>query len=579
MLLLAAGLGAQVESEDLVTQPESSPEVVPEPQMPSPAADEPRDNRYELERAAEEEYLQGNLEEAADLYEQLGRVLEDKDLKLQYWTMSAWLRHELGDTVRAGDLLREGLRLHPDHELPAERYPQAFVELYRGAEAQVERERLEQVTGLVQRGASYIADGRLDDAREMLDQALAIAPNHPVALYNRGLVDLQQRRDTDAIATLERLAALDIRDDSVLGNGLRARVEASLGLLYLRRDFFEDARRHLEAAVTLDPAETSAWTNLGLTYRGLGEEGRAMEAFQQAFERSPDDPHAANNLASSHLRRNEPARAAEVAREATRRYPTDPGAWLNLGMAEQASGNLAAARDAFARVLEIDATFSAGRVATYLANVEYQRGDWAASAAAARQAVELDPVGVEAWLFLGLAQQKLGQILEAQQAFRKAVELDPERPESQNNLGTVLVALGDHEGAAEAFRKAVELDPDFVAAKANLQQVESALAARQAAASEDPKPRRRTKELGVRFDHTDFSYLGIQGAVVDYVKPRSPAAVGGLEEGDIILGVDGRKIAGPDDFIQYVYRDAPGDAIEVDILRNNRPRRLLIEIR
>jgi tetratricopeptide (TPR) repeat protein len=248
-------------------------------------------------------------------------------------------------------------------------------------------------------------------------------------------------------------------------------------------------------------------------------------------------------------------------------------------MAEQASGNLAAARDAFARVLEIDPTFSAGRVATYLANVEYQRGDWAASAAAARQAVELDPAGVEAWLFLGLAQQKLGQILEAQQAFRKAVDLDPERPESQNNLGTVLVALGDHEGAAEAFRKAVELDPDFVAAKANLQQVESALAARQAAASEDPKPRRRTKELGVRFDHTDFSYLGIQGAVVDYVKPRSPAAVGGLEEGDIILGVDGRKIAGPDDFIQYVYRDAPGDAIEVDILRNNRPRRLLIEIR
>lgn len=577
-LLLASALPAQVESEDLVTPPPSQTEEAPPPEQTDTPPEAPADPRFELEQAAEQQYLVGNLDEAAALYEQLGRLLDDPDLKMQYWTMSAWLRSELGDTLQASALLQEGLRIAPDYELPAERFPQSFVEIYRTAEALVGRERLEEVTALVQRGVAAMSAGRSDEARELLDQALTIDPENTVALYNRGLIDLQQGKNQEAIDILERLATLDIRDDSVLANPLRARVEASLGLLYLRREFFEDARRHLETAVALDPSETSAWTNLGLTYRGLGEEGRALEAFEEAYRRAPEDPQTANNLASSHLRRGDAARAAEVAREATRRHPDDSGAWLNLGLAEQETGNLSAARDAFLRVLEIDPTSGGGRVATYLATVEYGRGEYAAAAEAARKALETDPGAVEAWLYLGLAEQKEDRIVEAQQAFRKAVELDPERPESQNNLGTVLVSLGDYEGAAAAFRKALEARPDFAAAQTNLQQVEAALAARQASADQ-AKSRRRTKEIGIRFDNTDFSYLGLEGAVVDYVKPRSPAAKGGMMANDIVLGVDGHKIAGPTDFLKYVYEEAPGDTIQVDILRDNRPRRLLIEIR
>ena len=564
----------EIESEELrATTPEAEA-ATPEPSSTAPAA-----NRYELEVAAEEQYLQGNLDAAATLYEQLGRVLDDREEKLRYWVLAAWLRSELGESLRAKDLLVEGLRIHPEHELPAQQYPQPFVELYRSAEAVLERERLETLAGLVQEGVAALEAGTWDLARERLDRALTVDPEHPTALYNRALVDLQTENDQSAIDTFERLAALDIRDDATLSDPLRARVEASLGLLYLRRDFFEDARTHLRTALDLDPAPSSSWTNLGLALRGLADEEAALEAFRRAWELSPGSPTAANNLATSYLRSNRPAEAVEILRGVTQQAAADPGYWLNLGLAERDLGNLEAAGNAFRRSLELDPTGSEGRVAIYLALVEYQRGEYPAAEAAASLAVELDPAAVESWIYLGLARQKQEEIVEAQEAFRRAIELDPERPESHNNLGTVLVALGDHQGAAEAFRRAVELDPDFAAARTNLAQIEAALTQRRAIAEEETGSRRRTKELGVRFDHTDFSYLGIRGAVVEEVKPRSPADRGGLLEGDIILGVDGRKIDGPDDFVRYVYQEAPADTIQVDILRDNRPKRLSIEIR
>ncbi|MDX1632916.1 MAG: PDZ domain-containing protein, partial [Thermoanaerobaculia bacterium] len=128
-------------------------------------------------------------------------------------------------------------------------------------------------------------------------------------------------------------------------------------------------------------------------------------------------------------------------------------------------------------------------------------------------------------------------------------------------------------------RRALELDPELTSARTNLEQIEEALEARSRPKEGRDRSRRRVRELGIRFDSTDFSYLGIEGAIVDAVKERSPADRGGLREGDIILGVDGQKIEGPQGFLKYVYEEAPGETVQVDVLRDNRPRRLVIEIR
>jgi serine protease Do len=59
-----------------------------------------------------------------------------------------------------------------------------------------------------------------------------------------------------------------------------------------------------------------------------------------------------------------------------------------------------------------------------------------------------------------------------------------------------------------------------------------------------------------------------RGALVASVEPDSPAAKAGLQPGDVILGLDGRKIATPRDLAIDVAKVKPGSEARFDILRD-----------
>jgi serine protease Do len=61
---------------------------------------------------------------------------------------------------------------------------------------------------------------------------------------------------------------------------------------------------------------------------------------------------------------------------------------------------------------------------------------------------------------------------------------------------------------------------------------------------------------------------GGRGALVASVEPESPAAKAGLQPGDVILGLDGHKIATPRDLAIDVARVKPGSEARFDILRD-----------
>ncbi len=69
------------------------------------------------------------------------------------------------------------------------------------------------------------------------------------------------------------------------------------------------------------------------------------------------------------------------------------------------------------------------------------------------------------------------------------------------------------------------------------------------------------------------AYLGVtveeeDGAVtVIYVQPGSPAERGGLREGDVILRLDGRRVAGRADFVSRIWRKKPGDEARFGVRR------------
>jgi Flp pilus assembly protein TadD len=84
--------------------------------------------------------------------------------------------------------------------------------------------------------------------------------------------------------------------------------------------------------------------------------------------------------------------------------------------------------------------------------------------AAFRKAIELQPHYAMAYLTLGNALLKQGQLAEAADAYRKAIELQPNFAKAYNNLGNALVYQGKLTEAEAALRKAIELLPDYALA-------------------------------------------------------------------------------------------------------------------
>ena len=67
--------------------------------------------------------------------------------------------------------------------------------------------------------------------------------------------------------------------------------------------------------------------------------------------------------------------------------------------------------------------------------------------------------------------------------------------------------------------------------------------------------------------------------MVDSVAGQSPAEKAGLRKGDVVMGVDGKPIEGPQQLLRYL-RNLTGerDYVEMDVLRDGHPRRLRVDM-
>jgi membrane-associated protease RseP (regulator of RpoE activity) len=89
-------------------------------------------------------------------------------------------------------------------------------------------------------------------------------------------------------------------------------------------------------------------------------------------------------------------------------------------------------------------------------------------------------------------------------------------------------------------------------------------------------------------DHDERAYLGVRieeetdhpegGARVTRVIEGSPADEAGLEDGDIVIGLDGATIRGPRGLTDRVRSRAPGDRVEVVVIRDGREERFDVEL-
>lgn len=275
-------------------------------------------------------------------------------------------------------------------------------------------------------------NGRLSEARALLDRVLTSWPDQPDALHLLGICVYQQGDDEAAIVWLARAVAAAPEVPEFLfnfGNALRRsgrRLEAINAYgkaLHLRpglapalsalAELLREERRFADAAILFqqmgerDPSAFDAWSGAGEMWLAVGKLEAAMAAMQRAVALRPESCKAWNNLgvARSQLGFLQPG--LDAFKRAIELDPSHVRALGNYANALRDAGRLDEARSCFESALRLapddpmirsNALFSAlysDRLAAPEVLVEHRQFDAAVARLSERSNVQPQPSGVE----------------------------------------------------------------------------------------------------------------------------------------------------------------------------------------
>jgi Flp pilus assembly protein TadD len=134
-----------------------------------------------------------------------------------------------------------------------------------------------------------LARGDLDEAREVADRFVSLAPDSARALYAHGIV---------ALRTGDALTARDDFGKLLHSNPAYAVAHYDLALAEERLGHFDAAERELRSALSLAPTYARAEFALGAVLLRQGRRAEAREAFVQTVRDASGDP-ALENIAAA----------------------------------------------------------------------------------------------------------------------------------------------------------------------------------------------------------------------------------------------------------------------------------------
>jgi tetratricopeptide (TPR) repeat protein len=253
---------------------------------------------------------------------------------------------------------------------------------------------------LCQQGVSAIEDGRWQQAEKLLAQAVQTCPEDPDA--RRQYADVLWHRDQQgqAIAQLEEACRLDINSASLRVR--LAEVRLAVGQVEL-------ADRSVQSALDRNPKLAEAWAVRGRVMRAKGRLGQALGDYQRALGLSPEDRTVQLEIAELYGQLDQPQRALATLHDLADTYSPgeEPQQVLHLeGLAYAALERWDAAAES------LSAACTRGQptpeILFRLGRAELLAGRPAAAAAAAREALALDPRHQPSRDLLGHVESVLG---------------------------------------------------------------------------------------------------------------------------------------------------------------------------
>jgi protein O-GlcNAc transferase len=227
------------------------------------------------------------------------------------------------------------------------------------------------------------------------------------------------------------------------------------------------AATELEKATRLDPHDVRAAINLGMAYRQLDQNAKAVQAFAGVADRADPALSATESIAyaGALAATQDPARAQTVIEQALDRNPKSAALQDALGTLLAQRRAFPAAQGAFDRAISLDANLASAHA--HLGSVLLILGDPQQAVTEFRSAERLGDASPTLLLGLGKALTAMGQDADAVTELGKAVAASPASGEAKYALALALQNTGDSKGALALFRDVLAGQPEDTAVLTN----------------------------------------------------------------------------------------------------------------
>ncbi|HMF12321.1 MAG TPA: serine/threonine-protein kinase, partial [Gemmataceae bacterium] len=353
-------------------------------------------------------------------------------------------------------------------------------------------------TGIAQELAAALTDWALILDRKKEDRSwkrlLLIAREADHDAWSNELRDMYQRWDPQAARRLAATVSITDAPPTMLrdlGNLLKLMDAVPEAIDLLRKaamrypaDFWtnvelagilckldppkwDDAHRHYLAALAIRPKNAGAWLNVGYALQHRGERAEAKAAYEEAINLKSDYVEAYLNLGNLHYDNKEFAEAIRAYRLAIDHDPRNASAYYNLGNSLAGKG---AALEEVIQAYENAVSFNAMHHKAWVnLGIAYgKKGELDKAIHALGEGVRTDDKSARAHLNLGSIQYLKRALDDAIVSFNRAIELQGDLAEAHGGLGTALADKGLLKEGILALKKAGELNPKSEAIQHNL---------------------------------------------------------------------------------------------------------------
>ena len=200
--------------------------------------------------------------------------------------------------------------------------------------------------------------------------------------------------------------------------------QGDLGAALLEKGVNSEAIRHLESALAINPKLFPAQNNLALAYANIGDYDHSVAHFKTALQIRPDDMGTLLNLGSVLLRQGKRDDAIQCYRQAALQHPAEVVPWRRLAAALAANGRTSEAVATYRQALQYTPTNVS--LLLDLGNACLAQNNYVDAADSYRKALKADPDNAGLHYNLGVTLGLLGNPAAERQELQAALQLKPD---------------------------------------------------------------------------------------------------------------------------------------------------------